>query len=218
MTRGGWKAPSTHSKGTDLAITSEPEKSLSDKSSDKLPPVFAGLDKAEALAYVNRLFDAAAAGAVLWGDKLLLKRFLEQCSRTRSQETKDGYRRELQHFTRWRDQNHPHLHLRELDPALVDEWVSRLREQVAGGELKPRSFNRRVSAVSALYRWASQPTRAGVTGVPRNPIPRAAEYRKCSCVHSPAVSGCAARLVAVVRRDRVVHPPRADRPPAQYGT
>ena len=49
MTRGGWKAPLTHSKGTDLAITSEPEKSLSDKSSDKLPPVFAGLDKAEAL-------------------------------------------------------------------------------------------------------------------------------------------------------------------------
>ena len=38
--------------------------------------VFAGLDKAEALAYVSRLFDAAQAGAVLWGDKLLLKRFL----------------------------------------------------------------------------------------------------------------------------------------------
>lgn len=25
------------------------------------------MDKAEALAYVSRLFDAAAAGAVLWG-------------------------------------------------------------------------------------------------------------------------------------------------------
>ena len=172
MTHGGWKAPSTHSKGTDLAITSEPEKSLSDKSSDKLPPVFAGLDKAEALAYVSRLFDAAAAGAVLWGDKLLLKRFLEQCSRTGSQETKDGYRRELQHFTRWRDQNHPHLHLRELDPALVDDWVSSLRGQVEAGELKPRSFNRRISAVSALYRWAAEPTRSTVSGVPRNPVPR----------------------------------------------
>ena len=40
------------------------------------------MDKAEALAYVSRLFDAAQAGAVLWGDKLLLKRFLAQCSRT----------------------------------------------------------------------------------------------------------------------------------------
>ena len=130
------------------------------------------MDKAEALAYVSRLFDAAQAGAVLWGDKLLLKRFLEQCSRTGSKETQDGYRRELRHFVRWRDRNHPHLHLRELDPALVDDWVSQLREQVAAGELMPRSFNRRVSAVSALYRWASEPTRAAVTGVPRNPIPR----------------------------------------------
>ena len=54
----------------------------------------------------------------------------------------------------------------------MDDWVSQLREQVAAGELMPRSFNRRVSAVSALYRWASEPTRAAVTGVPRNPIPR----------------------------------------------
>ena len=137
-----------------------------------LPPVLAGLDKAEALAYVSRLFDAAQAGTVLWGDKLLLKRFLEQCSRTGSKETQDGYRRELRHFTRWRDRNHPHLQLRELDPALVDDWVSLLREQVAAGEMMPRSFNRRISAVSALYRWASEPTRSAVSGVPRNPIPR----------------------------------------------
>lgn len=39
------------------------------------------------------------------------------------------------------------------------------------GLIKPRSFNRRVSAVSALYRWASEPTRSSVTGIPRNPIP-----------------------------------------------
>ena len=65
------------------------------------------MDKAEALAYVSRLFDAAQAGAVLWGDKLLLKRYLAQCSRTGSAETQAGYRRELRHFTRWRDQHHP---------------------------------------------------------------------------------------------------------------
>ena len=100
--------------------------------------MLAGLDKAEALAYVSRLFDAAQAGTVLWGDKLLLKRFLEQCSRTGSKETQDGCRRELRHFTRWHDRNHPHLHLRELDPALVDDWLSLLREQVAGGSLKHR--------------------------------------------------------------------------------
>jgi site-specific recombinase XerD len=134
------------------------------------------MDKAEALAYVSRLFDAAQAGAVLWGDKLLMKRFLAQCSRTGSVETQAGYRRELRHFTRWRDQHHPHLHLRELDPALVDDWVSSLREQVVAGLMKPRTYNRRIAALSSLYRWASEPTRSAVTGIPRNPMPRRATY------------------------------------------
>ena len=129
------------------------------------------MDKAEALGYVSRLFDAAQAGAVLWGDKLLLKRYLAQCSRTGSAETQAGYRRELRHFTRWRDQHHPHLHLRELDPALVDDWVSQRREQVEAGHMKPRTFNRRIAAISSLYRWASEPSRSSVTGVPRNPMP-----------------------------------------------
>ncbi|WP_390130559.1 tyrosine-type recombinase/integrase [Synechococcus sp. HIMB2401] len=130
------------------------------------------MDKAEALAFVSRMFDTAAAGAVLWGDALLMKRFLSQCSRSGSAETVRGYKREPREFTRWRDRNHPHLHLREINAAFCQDWVSQLREQVAAGELMPRSFNRRVSAVSALYRWASEPTRAAVTGVPRNPIPR----------------------------------------------
>ena len=108
------------------------------------------MDKAEALAFVSRLFDAAEAGAVLWGDELLLKRFLTQCSRTGSQETRDGYRRELMHYLRWRDQHHPHLHLREIAPAMAQDWIDALRQQVDAGLIKPRSFNRRVScSVSA---------------------------------------------------------------------
>ncbi|QNJ15927.1 putative integrase/recombinase domain protein [Synechococcus sp. A18-40] len=130
------------------------------------------MDKAEALAYVSRLFDAAQAGAVLWGDNLLLKRFLAQCSRTGSKETQDGYRREIDHYVRWRDRVHPHLHLREIDSTLVEDWIAELRQQVELGDLKPRSFNRRISAISSLYRWASETTRSAVTGVPRNPVPR----------------------------------------------
>ena len=171
MTTGGWKSPFNHSTGSDLGITPQAPESHPDNGSRQIPAVFAGLDKAEALAYVSRLFDAAQAGAVLWGDKLLLKRFLEQCSRTGSKETQDGYRRELRHFDRWRDRNHPHLHLRELDPALVDDWVSQLREQVEAGLMKPRTFNRRIAAISSLYRWAAEPSRSAVTGVPRNPMP-----------------------------------------------
>ena len=36
----------------------------------------------KAAIIISRLFDAAQAGAVLWGDKLLLKRYLAQYSRT----------------------------------------------------------------------------------------------------------------------------------------
>ena len=176
MTTGGWKSPFNHSTGSDLGITPQAPESHPDNGSRQIPAVFAGLDKAEALAYVSRLFDAAQAGALLWGDKLLLKRYLAQCSRTGSAETQAGYRRELRHFTRWRDQHHPHLHLRELDPALVDDWVSSLREQVAAGLMKPRTYNRRIAAISSLYRWASEPTRSAVTGIPRNPMPRRATY------------------------------------------
>ena len=72
---------------------------------------------------------------------------------------------------RWRDRNHPHLHLREIDPAFCQDWVSQLREQVEAGLMKPRTFNRRIAAISSLYRWAAEPSRSAVTGVPRNPMP-----------------------------------------------
>ncbi len=61
--------------------------------------------------------------------------------------------------------------MREISPALAQDWVDELRQQVDSGDMKPRTFNRRISAVSALYRWASEPTRSSVTGIPRNPIP-----------------------------------------------
>ena len=133
MTTGGWKSPFNHSTGSELGITPQAPESHPDNRSRQIPAVFAGLDKAEALAYISRLFDAAQAGAVLWGDKLLLKRFLEQCSRTGSQETKDGYRRELRHFVRWRDRNHPHLHLREINPAFCQDWLSNCGNKLRTG-------------------------------------------------------------------------------------
>jgi integrase len=129
------------------------------------------MDKAEALAYVSRLFDAAQAGAAVWGDKLLIQRFIRQCSRTGSKATQDGYRFEVREFTRWRDRHHPHLHLREMNPAFCQDWVDELRREVEAERMKPRTFNRRVAAISSLYRWASDPSRSAVSGVPRNPIP-----------------------------------------------
>ena len=84
-----------------------------------LAAVLVGMDKAEALAYVSRLFDAAQAGAVLWGDAPADQAVPDpvQPHRQSAKETQDGYRREIRRVLRWRDRNHPHLHLREIDPA-----------------------------------------------------------------------------------------------------
>ncbi|MEJ6584252.1 MAG: integrase, partial [Synechococcus sp. ChBW.bin.23] len=100
------ESPLNHSSASDLDFKTEAQNEAIRKSVRKsLPPVLGGMDKAEALAYVSRLFDAAEAGAVLWGDALLIKRFISQCSRTGSKATQDGYRFEIREFTRWRDRN-----------------------------------------------------------------------------------------------------------------
>ena len=79
----------------EVLVATEASRLSADKSADKsLPPVLVGMDKAEALAFVSRMFDTAAAGAVLWGDALLMKRFLSQCSRSGSAETVRGYKRD----------------------------------------------------------------------------------------------------------------------------
>lgn len=129
------------------------------------------MERHEALAFVSKLYDHAKAGHSVWGDKLLLRKFLGQCSRTNSAETRNGYMRELRHLCQWRDSNYPDLLLRQLDPHVMQQWVDEVRHCVDVGDIKPRTYNRRLSAVSAFYRWASEPTRCTTTGVPRNPVP-----------------------------------------------
>lgn len=133
---------------------------------------FAGMSREEALAFVSRLYDAQAAGHSLWSDAELTARFLSCCSRSGSQETISGYRRELAHLARWIEAHCPGTPLRLLDPPTAENAVADLRAQVQEGTLAPRTFNRRISCWSALWRWASEPTRSGVTGIARNIWPR----------------------------------------------
>ena len=109
MTHGAWKAPSTIPTTGISEIKTEAPDGLARKSARKnLPPVLDGMDKAEALAYVSRLFDAAQKQVpCCWGDALLIKRFISQCSRTGSKATQDGYRFEIREFCRWRDRTTP---------------------------------------------------------------------------------------------------------------
>lgn len=132
------------------------------------------MDRTEALAFIGRMFDAAEAGAVLWDDAELVRRFLATCSRTGSAQTRSGYAYEIRVLMAWRDQRCPHLALRQLDPAIAQDFVDDLLAQVAAKQIKPRTFNRRFAAISSLYRWASEPCRSAVTGIPRNPLPRRA--------------------------------------------
>ena len=95
MTHGAWKGPSNTVNTQVSLVTTEGDSESVVKSVVKLPPVMAGMDRAEALAFVSRLYDSAQAGAHIWGDALLVGRFLTQCSRTGSRETRDGCRREV---------------------------------------------------------------------------------------------------------------------------
>jgi integrase len=152
----------------------------------QVPAVFAGMDRADALAYVSRLFDAAQAGAAVWCDVELVRRFLAACSRTGSTETRSGYQRELRHLIEWRDLHHAGVPLRLLDPAIAQDFVDHLLHQVEAGTIKPRTFNRRIAAISALFRWASEPCRSGVSGVPRNPMPRRSMLSAAKCTRALA--------------------------------
>jgi site-specific recombinase XerD len=137
--------------------------------SPSLPPVLAGMPRADAMEWLSRVYDSMDAGDVVWDDTQLVERFLAQCSRTNSPETKAGYERELHAFQSWRwnramlrAPGHP-TPLRAVSPQEAQDWVDHEREQVSEGRRQARSFNRRVAAVSALYRWASEPSRSGFT-------------------------------------------------------
>lgn len=168
----------------------------------QVPPVFAGMDRAEAIAFVSRMFDAAAAGAAVWSDAELVRRFLAACSRSGSAETKAGYQREIRHFVEWRDRLHAGVPLRLIDPAIAQDFVDHLLQAVEAEAIKPRTFNRRIAAISALYRWASEPCRSGASGVPRNPMPRRSMLQAPKCTRALAESDLDAVLGVIAAAAR----------------
>ena len=160
------------------------------------------MDRTEAIAFVSRMFDAAAAGAAVWSDAELVRRFLAGCSRSGSAETRSGYQREIRHFVEWRDLHHPGVPLRLIDPAIAQDFVDHLLQAVEAEAIKPRTFNRRIAAISALYRWASEPCRSGASGVPRNPMPRRSMLQAPKCTRALAEPDLDAVLGAIAAAAR----------------
>lgn len=156
-----------------------------------------GVDRHQARRWFENLLDAAAAGHELWSDAELIDRFLQQCSRTGSAETRSGYARELQHLHSWLQQNCPGVPLRLLTPPDAEQAVADLRAQVEAGAIKPRTYNRRLAVWSALWRWASEPTRSGLSGFLRSIWPRRA-FLAVEKISRPLQEGELTELVGTV--------------------
>ena len=137
-----------------------------------LRKLFSGMAREDVLLFVGRLFDADVAGLSVWDDAELVTRFLASCSRTGSAETEAAYRADLALFAAWRDRHYPGLAIRAMAPGHCDEYVGCVRALVAAGSIRAATHNRRVSTISALFRWASEPNRAPSSGIPRSPMPR----------------------------------------------
>lgn len=121
---------------------------------------------------LKKLFGGNDSQPCFWSDDLLLSRFISGCSRSGSLETPQAYKRDLEHFLEWRDRRCPSLKLWQLNSLLIQEYIDDLRALVEAEKIKPRTYNRRLAACSALYIWASDPCRSFATGIAFSPVPR----------------------------------------------
>lgn len=133
---------------------------------------FAGMPREQAVGAFLRMLDAWEAGAQPWAEQEMVDRFIAACSPTGSEATVSGYLREITGFRDWLQRHHPQLTLQTVDPVVCQNWLDHLLAEVHAGQLAARTYNRRVSAISSMYRWCSEPARSAVSGVLRNPIPR----------------------------------------------
>ena len=81
----------------------------------------------------------------------------------------------------------------------MQQSVDDLQQPVDAGDLKTNSYNRKISAVSAFYRWASEPACCTTTGVPRNPVPPRCLLASQKTTTSVSEEDLAALLLVIAR-------------------
>ena len=150
------------------------------------PPTFAdhllGADTSTFIASMLEMRDRALEGKETQNDHALVEGWLSECSSTRSVETQKTYRR---HITRFREfvrgnqleQTDERL-LAPGDPEAIERFAHQLRDMVDNGEMAVSTYNVVVAAISSFYKWCSQPTRRGFTGVPLSPVPSGIQLKK----------------------------------------
>ena len=126
------------------------------------------------------------AGKETQNDHQLVTAWLAQCSTTGSVETVKTYHRHIERFRlfirRWEEQPLQEQTDERLltpgDPEAIEAFAAALRAEVKDGRLSPSTYNVCVAAVSSFYKWCSQPTRRGFTGVPLSPVPSGLQLKK----------------------------------------
>jgi integrase len=126
------------------------------------------------------------AGKRTQNDHHLVTSWLAQCSSTDSDETRKTYLRHIERFRRflrqWNEQpineQTDERFLAPGNPEAIEAFAAVLRQQVTKGEMAVSSFNVLIAAVSSFYKWCSQPTRRGFSGVPLSPVPSGLQMKK----------------------------------------
>ncbi|NJK28791.1 MAG: tyrosine-type recombinase/integrase [Acaryochloris sp. SU_5_25] len=107
-----------------------------------------------------------------WFDDEIVINFLA-AKGARSHHTRENYDRDIQNFRGYLSLEFdagPDETLRQVDVAHVAEYHAHLVEGVLLGELSERTVNRRMAAVSSLFRWCLKPAHRKYTGILHNPV------------------------------------------------
>jgi site-specific recombinase XerD len=115
----------------------------------------------------------SVAGAIQrWSDNDIVINFLA-AKGMRSRHTRESYDRDIQAFRAYLNLEFdagPDETLRQVDVAHVSAYHAHLVEAVLLGELSERTVNRRIAAVSSLFRWSLKPSQRKYTGIINNPV------------------------------------------------
>lgn len=115
---------------------------------------------------------SVASAVQRWSDNEIVLNFLA-AKGTRSRHTREAYERDIQHFRGFLNLEFdagPDDTLQSVDVAHVAEYHAHLVEAVLLGELSERTVNRRIAAVSSLFRWCLKPAHRRYTGILHNPV------------------------------------------------
>ena len=150
------------------------------------PPTFAdhllGADTSTFVAAMLEMRERALEGKETQNGRSLVEGWLSECSSTRSVETQKTYRRHIERFRAFVRGNQleqvDERFLAPGDPEAIERFAHQLRDMVDRGEMAVSTYNVVVAAISSFYKWCSQPTRRGFTGVPLSPVPSGIQLKK----------------------------------------